>query len=166
MQRIEKTEYIDKLVTIGYFWLGEENYNCPLTIYHLLKNLELNKKEKERVDGLFSDIQSTCKRPDEIKDFKPLTIPAPCKSEEDKLLWITLMTLSNLFNSGNFEMGYMFLMEFADSWRDVYINMIPLLRTSDFKDEIADWAMTHFFFTQDLLGKEEFNRYGYKIVKI
>ena len=63
-------------------------------------------------------------------------------------------------------MGYMFLMEFADSWRDVYINMIPLLRTSDFKDEIADWAMTHFFFTQDLLGKEEFNRYGYKIVKI
>ena len=42
MQRTEKTEYIDKLVTIGYFWLGEENYNCPLTIYHLLKNLELN----------------------------------------------------------------------------------------------------------------------------
>ena len=88
MQRTEKTEHIDRLVTIGYFWLGEENYNCPLTIYHLLKNLELNKKEQERVDGLFSDIKSTCKRPNEIKDFKPLTIPEPCKTQEDsKVFW-------------------------------------------------------------------------------
>lgn len=165
MTRNERTEYIDKVVVIGYSWLSEENYQCPLTIYNLLTQLDLNKKEKERVEGLKSDTLAVCKNKEILKNIPEIKIPTPCQTQEDKLLWIIITTIMNLFNSGNFEMGYMFLMEFADSWRDVYINVIPLLRGCDFKEEIIDWAMTHFFFAQDITGKDEFNRLGYKIVK-
>lgn len=166
MTKEQKTEYIDKLVTIAYFWLSEENYGCSYSIYNLLKKLELNKKEEKRVEGLKTDTITMGKEKFKINEVKEIIIPSPCNTDEKKLLWITLTTLMNLFNSGNFEMGYMFLMEFAETWNDVYINIIPLIKCSEFKNEIIDWAATHFFFAKDILGKESFELYGYKIEKL
>lgn len=166
MTQAQKTEYIDKLVTIGYFWLSEENYTCPYSIYELLSNLKLNKKEKDRVEGLKTDTITMGKEKFSTNEIEKINIPNPCNTDEKKLLWITLMTLMNLFNSGNFEMGYMFLMEFTETWKEVYINIIPLIQGSEFKDEIINWAMTHFFFAKDIINKESFELYGYKIKKI
>ena len=69
MTRNERTEYIDKVVVIGYSWLSEENYQCPLTIYNLLTQLDLNKKEKERVEGLKSDTLAVCKNKETLKNI-------------------------------------------------------------------------------------------------
>ena len=96
MTNIEKTEYIDKLVTIAYYWLSEENYHCSISIYKLLKKLTLNKKEKERVENLKSDIETMSKNKNILNTVEELQIPEPCKTEEDKLLWIILTTHPHL----------------------------------------------------------------------
>lgn len=161
-----KTKYVDTLVTIAYYWLSEENYNCAVSIYKLIKKLNLNNKEEKRAEDLKSDIITMSKNKDIISSIEEIKIPERYVSEEDKLLWIIITTIMNFFNSGNFELGFVFLKEISEEWHEIYINVISALQKSDFKEEIIDWAMTYFFFAHDIVGKNNFNSLGYKITKI
>lgn len=160
-------EKIDKITTIAYYWLGEDNFQCAQTICGLLNHLDLTRREFNRVNELQSDIKTMAKSKNKSLDgIEEIKIPPACVSKEEKLLWISINVLMNLFNSGNFEMGYLFLTELSEDWNMLYINIIPVIKASSFKTELADWAVEHLFFAVDILGKDDFEAYGYKIEKI
>lgn len=171
----KQTEYeiIDYLVTIGYYWMSAENPSCALTVHHLLTQLDVNdKKLLKRIDGLKSDcnnvrLQSDASVVSNMNNFQKLYIPESYKADsETKLLWVTTQVILNIFNCGDFEMGYTFLMELSQTWNLLYFNVIGILKKCDIKEELCDWLLCHTAMAADLLEETEMTLAGYKITKI
>ena len=159
---------ISNLVTIGYFWIGDENPQCALNIYKLLKQLNnLTKAQQKKIDDLYHDWKSLFSVKYKEESFEIIEIPQTYKiNDERKLLWISSQTIMNMIASANFEMGYMFLLEMSENWHELYINIIELIKKSEFKMSFSEWLTMHFLVALDINGSKEMELAGYKITKI
>lgn len=168
MDKQTKTNIIDSLVTVGYYWMSAENVSCALTVQDLLTKLNIKDKQlKKRIDGLKDDCHNIQMSNSSNKNFQKLSIPKEYEADEDtKLLWVTTQVLLNIFNCGDFEMGFTFLMEMSHDWQILYFNVITVLKKSQVKEELTDWLTMHFLMAADLNDSKELELAGYKIEKI
>lgn len=164
MTEQEKLDKINEIVMIGYYWLSEDNFHCAQNISELLKQIPMNTKQEKRIKELESDIKTmaTSKKFD-LSLIAPITLPE--SDPETKLLNVASLSIMNLFNAGNFEMGYTFLFEMAEDWPILYQRVVSMLQKFNFKKELIEWAITHFLFAKDIAGNDDFNVGGYKIIK-
>lgn len=163
-----KIDSIESLVTIAYYWIGERNPQCAYSIIKLLEKLELSKKSAKRLDDLTSDFKTFFNGINHTFDydtFEEIDIPNNINSEEEKLLWISGITILNLISSGNFELGYTMLMDMSINWKELYIYVVNSLKKQPFVNMFSEWLITHFFMAYDLLGEKEMSMLGYKIIK-
>ncbi len=168
MDALVRTENIDRIVMMAYYWLSEDNYNCACNLHSLLSKLKLNSQEKKKVEDLGSDIKNmaTSKKV-ELSLIELIDFPENIKKmgEDMKLLHVAVLSIMNLFNVGNFELGYTFLMEMADGWTELYTSILPMIKESPFKDQLVEWALTHFLFAKDIAGNAPLSIGNYVVVK-
>lgn len=160
-----KTDTIQSLITIAYYWMGEQNPQSTLSIIKLLYKLDLTTVQGKKVDDLYHDFKTFFKTYDE-KLFQEIKIPAQYETDEQKILWISGITIMNLFSSGNFELAYTQLMDMSLNWNELYIYVVNSLKKQPFMQEVANWLVTHFFMACDLLEKNDIELMGYRIEKI
>lgn len=161
-----KTDVINSIISIAYYWIGEQNKQSAKAIINLLYQLKLTTVQGKKVDDLNSDFKTFFKTKDENVKFSSLKIPEKYDTEEKKLMWVAGTTVLNLFSAGNFELGYVELIDMSADWNELYVYVINSLKKQSFKNEIADWLVMHFLMAYDLLGQEEIESLGYKITKI
>ena len=159
-----KSDVINSIISVAYYWMGEQNKSCSLSIIKLLYQLKLTTVQGKKVDDLYNDYNTIFK--DNKTMHSTLTIPKQYDTDEKQLMWVAGTVILNLFNSGNFELGYTQLMDMAIDWNDLYVYVINSLKQQPFKNEIADWLVTHMLMAYDLLGQKEIESLGYKIQKI
>ena len=160
-----KTDTLQSLITIAYYWMGEQNPQSTLAIIKLLYKLDLTTIQGKKVDDLYHDFKVFFKNYDE-KLFSEIPIPERYETDEQKLLWIAGTTIMNLFSSGNFELAYTQLMDMSLNWNELYIYVVNSLKKQSFMNEVANWLVTHFFMSCDLLEKNDIELMGYRIEKI
>lgn len=159
----QKTDKINEIVMIGYYWLSEDNFHCAQNINELLKQIPMNSIQKKRAQELESDIKTmAASKKFDLSLINPIKLTET--DEETKLLKVSSLSIMNLFNAGNFEMGYTFLFEMSEDWPILYQHVIEMLKKFNFKNELVKWALTHFLFAKDIAG-EELSVGGYKIIK-
>lgn len=168
MNNTLKDNTISNLVSIAYFWIGDENPQCALNIYKLLDKLDnLTKSQRKKIDDLYHDWNSLFSVKYHNTNFETVGIPKSYSADDDiKLLWISSQTIMNLIASANFEMGYMFLLEMSEDWNELYINVINLIKKSEFKMSFSEWLTMHFMLALDINGTSEMELAGYKIIKL
>lgn len=161
-----KTDVINSLVAISYFWMGEDNPQASLSIIKMLHNIELPTVLKEKVDDLYSDFKTffTGKYDEEV--FSEIKIPEKYITDENKLMYIAGITILNLFSSGSFEVGYNQLIDMSVNWNDLYVYVINSLKNQKFKNEVTDWLLGHTYMAYDIIGNDDMIALGYKVTKI
>lgn len=157
-----KKDIIDSIVTVAYYWMGEQNQQATISIIGMLEQIDCNPLDK-KVSDLHKDFQTFFHNPDESLYQK---IMVQGEDEEKKLLWVAGVCVMNLFKSANFELGYTVLMDMSINWPELYSSVISTLRKQPFKDEVVMWLVTHFIMARDLVGEDEINMMGYSVKKI
>lgn len=159
---------ISNLVAIGYFWIGDDNPQCSLNICKLLQELNnLTKAQKKSVDDLYHDWKALFLTKYKEDKFEVIKIPKNYTSDDErKLLWISSQAIMNMIASANFEMAYMFLLEMSQEWNELYINVIDLIRKSEFKLSFSEWLTMHFMLALDINGKKDMELAGFRIEKL
>lgn len=165
MNNTLKNDIVSSLVSIAYYWMGEQNPQATWSTLKLLQSLELSGKTLKKVDDLESDFKTFFKTNGEEFIEMEVVIPNDKDTEEKKLLWIAGVSLMNLFKCGNFELAYTMLMDMSLNWESLYTSVVNTLKNQDFKNELAQWLMTHFYMACDLLGTDEINMLGYTVKK-
>lgn len=161
-----KTDIVQSLRVISYFWLQEENYQCSYSIIQLLNELKLDFKQKKILEELEHDFKVMSTGKYTLKDYQNIKIPKNfCDTEERKLLWISGVSIMNLFGSANFELAYSNLLEMSANWEELYVFVINNLKKQPFLNLVTEWLFTHFLMVQDLLG-DEMEMLGYKVIKL
>lgn len=164
MEQIKKDQIVDQLVAMAYFWIGDRSYQPALTIYRWLSKLSVSTEMDEKIKGLGQDLKTLF--PDEKESNYPeMPIPGNKTTEDEKLLWVTATIITNTFASTNFEMAYKNMMEMCADWPELYLTILKMLRNSDAKDMITEWAAIHFLFAIDLAQDKNLSVGGYKLVK-
>lgn len=162
-----KTDIIDNLVAIASFWITEDNPQSALSIINLLKKIELDSKQKKRVDDLYYDFKNILRKKnyDESK-HKDIIIPEAYDTDERKLMWVSGITIMNMFSSGNFEMAYTSLIQMSINWPELYAFVVKSMDKQPFKMQVCEWLFEHFCVLKDIVGDEDIRLLGYKIEKI
>lgn len=164
MKNSLKSDVVNSLVSIAYFWMGEDNSQCALSICRLLYELDLSTVQLKKVDDLYSDWKSMYSLKTPEKTIPKIVIPPEfAQTEDGKFLWVFTNTIINLFASGNFELAYANLMDVSINWEDSYTFVVMNLRKTEYWEEIYNWLMAHFFMAVDLLPDDEIKFAGYKI---
>jgi hypothetical protein len=168
MNKELKDNIISNIISIGYYWISDENPQCSINIYKLLNKLNtLTKSQRKKIDDFYHDWNALFKVKYNEKEFELINIPNNYSSNDDlKLLWISSQTIMNLIASTNYEMGYMFLLEMSQDWNELYINVIELIKKSKFKLPFSEWLIMHFLVALDINGTKDMELAGYKITKL
>lgn len=161
-----KTDVINSLVAISYYWMGEDNPQAALSIIKLLYKIDLTTIQGKKVDDLYSDFKTFFKDKFDETNFTNIEIPKNYKTDENKLMYIAGITILNMFSSGNFEVGYNQLIDMSVNWNELYIYVINSLKNQKFKNEITDWLLGHVYMAYDLIGEKDMLALGYKITKL
>ena len=164
MEQIKKDQVVDQLITMAYFWIGDQTYQPALSIYRWLSKLNLSKEMKQKNDDLYSDLKSMFPNEKE-NNYPEVSIPESRKNDDEKLLWVAATIIANTFASTNFEIAYKNMMEMCQDWPELYLTILKMLRNSEAKDMIAEWAAIHFLLAIDLIQEKDFSVCGYKLVK-
>jgi len=160
-----KTDIILSLVSIAYYWMGEQNQQAAEAVTCLIKQLDVDDKMKKKISDLDKDIHTFFHCPADYEIPIHVKIPEN-KDEEHKVLWVSGVCLMNLFKSGNFELGYTMLMDMSINWNELYKSVIDTLKNNnDIKNELGSWLMAHFFMACDLLGTNEIKMLGFTVKK-
>lgn len=168
MEKELKDNIIANIVAIGYYWVSDENPQCALNIYKLLSKLkETTKSQKKKIDDFYHDWKAVFNAKYNEKSFDIVNIPESYSADDDtKLLYISSQVIMNLIASANFEMGYMFLLEMSQDWNELYINVLELIKKSEFKMPFSEWLTMHFLVALDINGSKDMELAGYKITKL
>ena len=166
MTLIVKEQMIKSMITVGYYFLTDEQPHASLCIYKWLSKLTIiNTKLKKELDNFHNAWKTTFQDKKE-SDFEIPPINDNGDDEEQKLLYVAAQIIMNVLSIGDYEMGYMHLVEWSEDWPLLYIQVKEMIKKSSFKMSFTEWLMGHTFMAFDILGEKEFQSAGYSIKKI
>lgn len=160
MDKRAKEVIADSIISMGYYWMGEENRQAAESIKCILNQLHIEESLIKRKEDFESDFVSVFGTPDV---YDEIHMPEG-KCEDQNYMWAAGICLMNMFKSGNFEIGYSMLMDIAEESDDTYAYVISSMKNEvELKNMVSEWLMQHFFMACDLLGRDEIKMMGYTI---
>lgn len=167
MTKQEIDELVIRLITLGYYWVGDDNYSCSLNLVHHLRTVNCSQVAKDKVGNFYDDWVTIFSQKYKESEIELFEIPENYNSDDEKrLLWIATQGIMNLLNSTDFEMGYLLLMELTEDYPLIYANIIHIIKNSDIKLPLSEWLVAHMLMARDINGDEDIEFAGYKITKL
>ncbi len=160
-----KDVFVEKLVTLAYFWIGSENYYCSYNVLMLLKELkEVSHKNKERIDGLEHDWNTLFGIKYKKEEIEIIPIPNNYALNDDlKIHYILCQTIMNLIQAGEMEMAYIYITDCAQEKEEIYRELISMIGKSKMKEPFTEWLLLHTMLAYDINGKKDMEFLGIKV---
>lgn len=166
MDEVMRDQTIVSLLSVGHYWIGEENPHASLCVYRWLSALDSGKEVKRKLEQFYKGWKASFPKADE-KSLGATIPPIPdyCNDEEKKFRFVAANIIMNMLAVGAYEMGFLHLMEIQQGYSVLYPTVIDMIKKSDMRNEIVKWLMLHTMIAFDIAGAEEIDELGYKLIK-
>lgn len=154
---VEKAKLLNLLITVGYFWLTEEESNSAISVLFFLRDLKTTKRQKNKILDFENDIKNSMNPAEWEESLKKedeyLEEMKDAKNGDEKFVFYAFVAIVNIFHYGDIQMGFNFYQESVSACLPLANAIMEHLKTDDsLQLQLNHYFAYHFCLFADFKG--------------